>query len=81
MAKDEFEIAYEETTKNTVYAEADREAAVAELKTLKDAYDAVLGSETVSDEVKAEVKKRAGTRIRELEAGVERMLEEAMEHD
>ncbi|KAG9205776.1 hypothetical protein G6514_007383 [Epicoccum nigrum] len=78
-AKDEFEIAAEETDKNTTYAEADREACREELDTLLAYYGRVVseGGEVVG----AEVKRRVGHRIRELKAGVEAMEARAIEHD
>jgi tRNA C32,U32 (ribose-2'-O)-methylase TrmJ len=77
-AKDEFEIASEESEKNTTYAPDDRAAAREELDRLVDYYNGVLeGDKVVADEVK----RRVGQRIRELVAGVERMEEEAMHGD
>ncbi|MCJ1419657.1 hypothetical protein MMC32_006013 [Xylographa parallela] len=76
-AKDEFEIASEETEKKTVYAADDRAAAQEELQKLKAAFnDAVQNS---APEVGAEVKARVGQRIRELDRAVEAMEELAME--
>lgn len=78
-AKDEFEIASEETDKNSTYAQDDREAAREELEKLLEYYGRVVSeSEEV---VGAEVKRRVGHRIRELEAGVKAMEERAIEHD
>jgi hypothetical protein len=77
-AKDEFEIASEESEKNTTYAPDDRAAAREELDRLVDYYNGVLeGDKVVADEVR----RRVGGRIRELVAGVERMEEEAMHGD
>jgi hypothetical protein len=77
-AKDEFEIASEESEKNTTYAPDDRAAAREELDKLVDYYNGVLeGDKIVADEVR----RRVGQRIRELVAGVERMEEEAMHGD
>lgn len=78
-AKDEFEIAAEETEKNTTYAEADREACREELERLLEYYGRVVseGEEVVAQEVK----RRVGHRIRELKAGVEAMEARAIEHD
>jgi hypothetical protein len=78
-AKDEFEIAAEETEKNTTYAEADREACREELERLLEYYGRVVSE---SEEVVGqEVKRRVGHRIRELKAGVEAMEARAIEHD
>ncbi|KAH5371509.1 hypothetical protein HBI48_038480 [Parastagonospora nodorum] len=77
-AKDEFEIASEESEKNTTYAPDDRAAAREELDRLVEYYNGVLQGDRV---VAEEVKRRVGGRIRELVAGVERMEEEAMHGD
>ncbi|KAK3059496.1 hypothetical protein LTS18_010728, partial [Coniosporium uncinatum] len=64
-AKDEFEIAAEETEGNTVYAADDRAAAREEFDKLKKVFeDAVNGPDRSLGE---EVKSRVGQRIRELE--------------
>ena len=73
-AKDEFEIASEETSKKTVYAADDRAAAQEELVKLKEAFE-----RAVSEEGGEEVRTRVGGRIRELERAVEAMEEMAME--
>ena len=73
-AKDEFEIASEETSKKTVYAADDRAAAQEELAKLKEAFE-----RAVSEEGGEEVRTRVGGRIRELERAVEAMEEMAME--
>ncbi|EON62543.1 hypothetical protein W97_01767 [Coniosporium apollinis CBS 100218] len=78
-ARDEFEIAAEETEKQTVYAEDDRAAAREELEKLKAVYqEAVTGSDKLLAE---EVERRAGGRIRELENAVKAMEEMAMNQD
>jgi hypothetical protein len=78
-AKDEFEIAAEETEKMTVYAQDDRDAAREELSKLQAAYRAVAEGE---DKVLAdEVKRRVGQRVRELENAVQAMEEMAMNQD
>jgi hypothetical protein len=59
-AKDEFEIAHEETERKTVYAADDRAAAREELNTLKDMYN-----EALEGPEGEEVKRRVGQRIRE----------------
>ncbi|KAI9732987.1 MAG: hypothetical protein M1834_003530 [Cirrosporium novae-zelandiae] len=69
-ARDEFEIAAEETEKVTVYAAEDRVAAREELDNLKEAYqDALKG------EYGAEVERRVGQRVRELENAVNNLEE------
>jgi len=76
-ARDEFEIAAEETEKKTVYAADDREAAADALNMLKDAYSKAL--KETSPEVSKEIQSRVGQRIRELESAVKAMEEMAME--
>ncbi|KAL1301960.1 hypothetical protein AAFC00_002416 [Neodothiora populina] len=78
-ARDEFEIAAEETENNTVYAEEDRAAARQELERVQEAYKAVL--EGPDKDVADEVKRRIGQRIRELENAVVAMEEMAMNQD
>ncbi|THW56838.1 hypothetical protein D6D20_08426 [Aureobasidium pullulans] len=78
-ARDEFEIAMEETEKQTVYAEADREAAREELTRVQEAYKTII--EGPDTELAEEVKRRIGQRIRELENGVQNMEEFAMNQD
>lgn len=76
-AKDEFEIAHEETEKNTTYAEDDRAAAREELDRLLEFYGGVVEGEDRA--VAEEVKRRVGQRVRELEQAVLAM-EESVEH-
>ena len=73
-AKDEFEIASEETDKKTVYAADDRAAAKEELAKFKDAYERAIESADGG-----QIKNRIGPRVRELERAVEAMEEKAME--
>ncbi|KAM0796408.1 hypothetical protein BDR22DRAFT_893260 [Usnea florida] len=73
-AKDEFEIASEETDKKSVYAADDREAAKGELAKFKEVYERAIGSADGE-----EIKSRIGSRVRELERAVEAMEERAME--
>ncbi|CZR63355.1 uncharacterized protein PAC_13252 [Phialocephala subalpina] len=74
-ARDEFEIAAEETEKKTVYAADDRAAARDELDKLKGMYeDALRGSDG------EEIKGRIGQRIRELDNAVRAMEESTLEH-
>ncbi|KAL1611828.1 hypothetical protein SLS60_000049 [Paraconiothyrium brasiliense] len=75
-ARDEFEIAAEETEKNTTYAADDRAAAREELDRLLEFYTGVLeGDQAVAEEVK----RRVGQRVRELEQAVLGM-EESVTH-
>lgn len=76
-ARDEFEIAMEETEKETIYAQDDRDAAREELTKVQEAYKAVLEGD--DQHIAEEVKRRIGQRIRELEHGVARMEEIAIE--
>ncbi len=76
-AKDEFEIAAEETEKKTVYAADDREAAAAALQTLKDGFQKAVKES--APEVGKEIQSRVGQRIRELENAIKAMEERAME--
>jgi len=76
-AKDEFEIAVEETEKKTVYAADDREAAQQALQMLKDGFEKAVKES--DPEVGKEVQSRVGQRIRELENAVKVMEEMAME--
>ncbi|KAI5206436.1 hypothetical protein E4T39_02468 [Aureobasidium subglaciale] len=78
-ARDEFEIAMEETEKQTVYAEADRLAAREELTKVQEAYKSIV--ESADTEMAEEVKRRIGQRIRELENGVKNMEDLAMNQD
>lgn len=76
-ARDEFEIASEETEKKSVYAADDRAAAREELAKLKAAFDDAIDNSRA--EVGAEIRTRVGQRIRELERAVEAMEEMAKE--
>ncbi|KAK4694966.1 hypothetical protein P7C71_g2693, partial [Lecanoromycetidae sp. Uapishka_2] len=73
-ARDEFEIAQEETEKKTVYAADDRAAAHEELCKLRAAFQ-----EAIAGEGGEEIHRRVGGRLRELERAVEVMDEMAME--
>lgn len=77
-AKDEFEIASEESEKNSTYAPDDRAAAREELDKLVEYFQAAVKE---GGGVGEEVKRRVGGRIRELEAGVAAMEEEALHGD
>ncbi|KAG9246556.1 hypothetical protein BJ878DRAFT_402444, partial [Calycina marina] len=73
-AKDEFEIAAEETDKKSIYAADDRTAAREELDRLKLLYEGAVrngGGE--------EVQRRVGHRIRELEQAVEALEKKGLE--
>jgi hypothetical protein len=73
-ARDEFEIASEETEKKSVYAADDRAAARQELVKLKEMFEkAVAGNEG------EEVQRRVGQRIRELDNAVEGLEKAALE--
>jgi hypothetical protein len=78
-AKDEFEIASEESEKNTTYAPDDRAAAREELDELLSYYRGIVEGEDRA--VADEVKRRVGHRIRELENAVLAMEEAAMHGD
>ena len=77
-AKDEFEIASEESEKNSTYAADDRAAAREELDKLVEYFGKVV---LEGEGVGAEVRRRVGQRVRELEAGVGAMEEEALHGD
>lgn len=69
-AKDEFEIAAEESGKKTVYAADDRAAAREEFASFKGAYEKALGSADGE-----QIRNRIGSRVRELERAIEGMEE------
>jgi hypothetical protein len=73
-ARDEFEIASEETDKKSIYAEDDRAAALEEWNLLKEMYERAL-----EGRFGEEVRTRVGHRIRELERGMEGLEERAKE--
>ncbi|KAF2755116.1 hypothetical protein EJ05DRAFT_478922 [Pseudovirgaria hyperparasitica] len=78
-ARDEFEIAAEETEKVSVYAQDDREAAREALTSLQEKYKAATEGSDAS--LAEEVKRRVGPRIRELENAVTAMEEMAQNQD
>ncbi|RMZ87510.1 hypothetical protein DV736_g5269, partial [Chaetothyriales sp. CBS 134916] len=78
-ARDELEIAMEETESNTVYAADDRAAAIEAFSTLKEAYEQAIRE--ADPETGTEVQSRVGQRIRELEAAIEKMQKMAIEGD
>jgi hypothetical protein len=77
-ARDEFEIAAEETEKKTVYAADDRAAAREAFEELQNTYEGSLKEAT--PETAQEVQRRVGQRVRELEHAL-KGLEEAALHD
>ncbi|KAF3936595.1 hypothetical protein ABW19_dt0207507 [Dactylella cylindrospora] len=72
-AKDEFEIAVEETSKNTIYAREDRETAKEEFEKFKSAYEEAISSSSQEDG--EEIKRRVGQRLRELDNAVENLMQ------
>ncbi|KAK7518816.1 uncharacterized protein IWZ02DRAFT_489632 [Phyllosticta citriasiana] len=78
-ARDEFEIAAEETEGNTVYAADDRAAAREALDKLKEKYESVVKGTDSS--VADEVRQRVGQRIRELDNAVVALEEQATQGD
>lgn len=76
-ARDEFEIAAEETEKKTVYAAEDRAAAQDALKMLKEAFEKAVKES--GPEVGKEVQGRVGQRVRELENALTALEESALE--
>ncbi|KAK6502828.1 hypothetical protein TWF481_007871 [Arthrobotrys musiformis] len=77
-ARDEFEIALEETAKNTIYARDDRQTAREEFEKFKLAYSDALSLS--SDDEAKEIKTRVGQRLREMESAIERLREADEEH-
>ncbi|KAL6703688.1 hypothetical protein ACN47E_009382 [Coniothyrium glycines] len=81
-AKDEFEIASEESEKNSTYAADDRAAAREELDKLVEYFESIIAGETGEGrDVGEEVRRRVGGRIRELVKAVEAMEEKAIHGD
>jgi hypothetical protein len=76
-ARDEFEIAAEETEKKTVYAADDRDAAREAFGELKTAFEEAV--KTSDPDVSKDVQTRVGQRIRELENALTALEESAME--
>lgn len=72
-ARDEFEIASEETEKKSVYAADDRAAAREELDKLKSMFE-----EALQGPDGEEIKGRVGQRIRELDNAIQAMEQSAM---
>ncbi len=73
-ARDEFEIATEETEKKSVYAADDRTAAREELNKLKELFE-----KAVTGEEGEEVKRRVGQRVSELDNAVQGLEKAALE--
>ena len=80
-ATEEFQMAAEETEGNTVYAADDREAAKAEVEKLEGYFKEVTEGTGYDQDVREEVTRRAGGRIRELANAMTALEEKAMEHD
>lgn len=80
-ATEEFQIAAEETEGNTVYASDDRDAAKAEVEKLEEFYKQVTEGTGYDQDVREEVRRRAGGRVRELVNAMTALEEKAMEHD
>ncbi|PBP23534.1 hypothetical protein BUE80_DR005505 [Diplocarpon rosae] len=76
VARDEFEIATEETENGSAYAQADRDAAREELNKLKEMYEEALVGEDGE-----EIQMRVGNRIRELDNAVQALEELARAGD
>ena len=76
-ARDEFEMAAEETTKKTIYAADDRQAAFDAFQELKTAYEQAV--KEAGPDGGREIGERIGTRIRELEGAIKGLEEAAME--
>jgi hypothetical protein len=81
LTPSKFQIATEETADNTIYAAEDRAAARAEFDRLRAVFDdAVLeegGPGRLPAEQAEEVRRRAGTRVRELESALLALEERA----
>lgn len=78
-AKDELDLAWEETEKKTVYAEDDRQAAFDELKNTLELYREAIQNSPA--EIGKEIQDRIGQRMRELENGFQRLEELVQESD
>ena len=78
-ARDEFEIAAEETEKKTVYAADDRAAAREAFEELQSTYEGSLKEAT--PETAQEVQRRVGQRVRELEHALKGLEESALHDD
>lgn len=76
-AKDEFEMAAEETEKKTIYAADDREAAKEAFGLLKEAYEKAIRK--CDPDTAKQVQSRTGPRIKELENALTAVEEMAME--
>ncbi|MCJ1330187.1 hypothetical protein MMC10_006870 [Thelotrema lepadinum] len=76
-AKDEFEIAVEETEKKSIYAAEDRAAAQEELQGLKELFDEAVASS--DPDTGKEIRTRVGQRIRELDSAIQGLEETAKE--
>ena len=78
-AKDELEIASEETDKKSVYASDDRNAAIDAFNDFKQAYERAVEAEGKDPGSGEEIRGRIGQRVREMESAVEALSERAKE--
>lgn len=79
LSEEQFEIAVEETEKNTVYAPDDRAAAATEMARLREIYEAALSQQPA--QIAEEIKRRVGGRIRELDEAIKGLEESATAGD
>jgi hypothetical protein len=77
----QFQIAAEETEENTIYAADDRTAAREHLDKLQTTYDGIVENHNYSQDIRKEVKRRAGQRVRELANAMEALEEKAQNQD
>ena len=78
-AKDELEIASEETDKKSVYASEDRNAAIDAFNDFKQAYERAVEEEGKDPGSGEGIRGRIGQRVREMENAVEALSERAKE--
>ena len=78
-AKDELEIASEETDKKSVYASDDRNAAIDAFNDFKQAYERAVEEEGNHPGSGEEIRGRIGQRVREMENAMEALNERAKE--
>ncbi|KAF2402891.1 hypothetical protein EJ06DRAFT_580112 [Trichodelitschia bisporula] len=79
-AREEFQIAAEETEDNTIYAADDRAAARLEFDKLKEAYSQIVDDASRPSDLRDTVRRRAGQRIRELEMAMAALEEKGNSH-
>lgn len=77
----QFQIAAEETEENTIYAADDRTAAREHLDKLQGTYEGIVENHNYPQDVRDEVKRRAGQRVRELANAMEALEEKAKNQD